>query len=390
MMGPLHGIRIIEMGGIGPAPFACMLLADLGAEVIRVDRPGGANQGGLLQDYDVLARSRSSIVLDIKASGAIEVLHDLVRGADAFVEGFRPGVAERLGLGPEALLAVNPALVYGRITGWGQDGPLAATAGHDLTYIAISGNLHGYGRAGGKPTPATNAVGDFGGGGMLLVAGLLSALFAARASGSGQVVDVAMADGAALLSSMFWGMLAQGTWRDDRGVNLLDTGAPFYDTYETADGRFVAIAPIEPQFYAQLRGLAGIADDPDFDDQFDERRWPIMRDKLAAIFATRTRDEWEARFAGSDACLAPVLSMDEAPRYPHNLARGAFVDVAGIVQPAPAPRFSATPLAPPRPPRPLGADGESVLLGLGYTHDAIASLAAEGVFGSDQSERTGP
>ncbi len=382
MTGALTGIRIIEIAGIGPGPFAAMMLADHGAEVIRIDRPGGA-LGGTPADRaaDILARSRNTIVIDLKSPAGAEIVADLAAGADGLIEGFRPGVMERLGLGPSALHARNPRLVYGRMTGWGQDGPLAQVAGHDINYIALSGALHGFGRAGGKPTPPSNLVGDFGGGGMLLAFGMLAGILSARATGQGQVIDCAMNEGAALLSSMIWGFHAQGVWRDERGVNMLDTGAHFYDTYETADGLFIALGAIEPQFYHMFRARAGLLDDPDFDAQFDQAGWPALKDKLAATFRQRTRAEWCAMLEGTDACVAPVLSMAEAPHHVHNAARGVFVDVADVTQPAPAPRFSHTPPARPRPSSAPGEDARAILNRLGYSAARIESLARSGAVG---------
>jgi alpha-methylacyl-CoA racemase len=345
MPGALSGIRIVEMGGIGPGPFCGMMLADHGAEVIHVHRPGGAPH-----PRDPLLRSRQLLELNPKRPEDRERLRELVRSADGLIEGFRPGVMERLGLGPDVLLADNPRLVYGRMTGYGQTGPYAQAAGHDINYIALAGALHAYGRAGDRPTPPVNAVGDFGGGGMLLAFAMVSGLLQAMRSGQGQVIDCAMTEGAALLMSMVWGFRATAGWKDERGVNILDTGAPFYDAYETADGRFVAIGAIEPQFYAELRRRAGLDGDPDFDRQMETAAWPALKEKLAALFRTRTRDEWCALLEGPDSCFAPVLSMAEAPRHPHNVARGSFLEIGGVTQPAPAPRFSRTPAESPRAP----------------------------------------
>ncbi|MCT9810895.1 CoA transferase [Acidovorax sp. Be4] len=342
MAGPLQGLRVIEMAGIGPGPFCAMLFADMGAEVIRITRPGTP-----VDPNDILARSRSTVAIDLRAEGAARKVLDIVASADVLIEGFRPGVMERLGLGPDACLARNPRLVYGRMTGWGQHGPLAQAAGHDINYIAISGALHAIGRSGEAPVAPLNYVGDFGGGAMLLAVGVLSALYEAQRSGRGQVIDAAMTDGAALLSAMFYGFKAAGRWSNQRGENLLDGGAHFYDTYACADGKFVAVGAIEPQFYALLRERCGIADDPTFDAQMDADRWPLLKLRMADVFRTRTRDEWCLLLEGSDACFAPVLDWDEAPAHAHNRARGTFVDVAGVVQPAPAPRFSRTPPAPP-------------------------------------------
>ncbi len=342
MAGPLSGFRIVEFAGIGPGPFCAMVLADLGAEVVRIARPGAR-----LDPNDVLARSRTVLQLDLREPQALEQALCLIAHADALIEGYRPGVMERLGLGPAVCKARNPRLVYGRMTGWGQSGPLAQAAGHDINYIAISGALHAIGRSGESPVPPLNYVGDFGGGAMLLAVGLLSALLEAGRSGQGQAVDAAMTDGAALMSAMMYGMKAAGRWSNQRGENLLDGGAYFYDTYACADGRFVAIGAIEPQFYALLRQHCGIADDPAFDAQMDSAAWPLLKLRLTQIFRSRTRDEWCALLEGSDACFAPVLDWDEAPRHRHNAARATFVELDGVVQPAPAPRFDRTPNAMP-------------------------------------------
>ena len=346
MAGVLDGITVIEFAGIGPAPFAAMMLADHGARVIRIERPGVAGRFGDGGNREILNRSRERIALDLKDPASIARIRELVRSADAIVEGFRPGVMERLGIGPEVLLADNPKLVFGRMTGWGQDGPKAPLAGHDINYIALSGALHSYGRAGEKPTPPVNAVGDFGGGGMMLAFGVVAAILSARTTGTGQVVDCAMIDGAAILSAMTYSFLGNGMWNDERGTNMLDTGAHFYDTYETSDGKWVSIGSIEPQFYALLLERVGLKDDPGFLAQQDRANWPALKDRLTALFLTRTRDEWCALMEDSDICFAPVLSLREAPSHPHNVARGTFVEDGGMVQPAPAPRFSATPAPP--------------------------------------------
>ncbi len=378
MTGPLSGIRIIEIAGIGPGPFCGMMLADHGAQVIRVDRPGGQ---ALIGDptRDLLNRSRVSVNIDLKKPEGIAAVRRLIASADGLIEGFRPGVMERLGLGPDALLADNPKLVYGRMTGWGQDGPYAQAAGHDLNYIALSGVLDACGRAGDKPTPPMNLLGDFGGGGMMLAFGMVAALLSARTTGKGQVVDCAMTDGSAVLATMIWSLRATGRWNDARGTNFLDTGAHFYDCYETADGKFISIAPVEPQFYADLIARLGLADDTDFHVQNDPRRWPALKDKLDALFRTRTRDEWCALLEHTDACFAPVLSMAEAPSHPHNLARGTFIEVDGITQPAPAPRYSGTPTATPSP---LSQDSETargIWQDVGYSDDELAQLRDAGV-----------
>jgi alpha-methylacyl-CoA racemase len=351
MAGPLSGIRILEMAGIGPGPFCGMMLADHGAEVIRVDRPGMQQRHS-----DPLLRSRKSVVLDLKAPQDIAKLRQLAKTCDGLIEGYRPGVMERLGLGPDVLLADNPALIYGRMTGWGQDGPLSQKAGHDINYIAISGVLGACGRAGGQPTPPINLAGDFGGGGMVLAFGMVSALLAVRNGAPGQVVDCAMTDGSALLMSMLWGYRGVGQWNEQPGTNLLDTGAPFYDTYRTACGGYVAVGAIEPQFYAELRRVLGIEDDPLFDAQMDRSAWPAQKARLADIFARRTRDEWCAAMQSADACFAPVLTMTECLSDPHMVARRSFIEVDGVVQPAPAPRYGVTSCDIPRPPCPAGAD----------------------------------
>ena len=328
-MATLSGIRIVELAGLAPAPFAAMMLADHGAEVIRIERAGETPP--IPADKDILRRSRAEILaLDLKKPADIARVRELARTADGLVEGFRPGVMERLGLGPDLLLADNPRLVYGRMTGWGQEGPLARAAGHDINYIALAGNLHGYGRAGDKPTPPANAVGDFAGGGMLLAFGMLAGILSARATGKGRVIDCAMVDGAALIAAQTWSLLAAGMWRDARGVNLLDGGAAYYDTYECADGKFVSVGAIEPHFFALLQQRLGLTA-----SQHD----PSLGTELTAIFRTRPRDHWCALLEGSDACFAPVLPMAEAPLHPHLAARGTFAEINGIVQPAPAPRF---------------------------------------------------
>jgi alpha-methylacyl-CoA racemase len=379
-MGPLGGIRVIEIASLAPAPFGCMILSDLGAEVLRVERAERCGPAARAP-VDPLCRGRRSIGLNLKDAAAVDLLLRLVTDADVLVEGFRPGVAERLGFGPEVCAHRNPRLIFARMTGWGQDGPLAPTAGHDIDYIAISGALGMVGRAGERPVPPVNLLGDFGGGGMLLALGILAALVERAASGLGQVVDAAMVDGSALLTSFLHGLRAAGGWQDRHGTNLLDGGAPFYDTYETADGRYVAVGALEPQFYAALLdglGLAGAG----LPGQHDRSGWPVLRERFAAIFATRTRDEWAQIFAGTDACVAPVLTMTEAPAHPHTLARNTFVEVNGVVQPAPAPRFgrSAAQDRPAPPPRP-GADTDAVLGALGLAAADIADLRARGVVG---------
>lgn len=379
MAGPLAGLRVIEMAGIGPGPFCAMLLADMGAEVIRIARPGTPDD-----PHDILARGRSATLrIDLRAAGgaAAAPVLDLVARAEVLIEGFRPGVMERLGLGPEACHARNPRLVYGRMTGWGQHGPLAHTAGHDINYIALSGALHAIGRPGEAPVPPLNYVGDFGGGAMLLAFGILAALRETERSGRGQVIDAAMTDGAALLSAMLYGFKSAGQWSNRRGANLLDGGAHFYDTYACADGRHVAVGAIEPQFYALLRERCGIADDPAFDAQMDPARWPELKQRLAAIFRTRTRDAWCALFEGTDACVAPVLDWDEAPAHPHNVARGTFTEVDGVVQPAPAPRFSRSVPDPLTARAPGAADAAAVLRRWGLEEGAIGPLGAAAAAG---------
>ena len=355
--GPLAGVRVVELAGIGPGPFAAMLLADLGADVVRVDRPGGA---GLAIDpaYDITNRNKRSVVVDLKSEhGAARVL-DLVDRADVLIEGYRPGVAERLGVGPDSCHARNPKLVYGRMTGWGQQGPLAQRAGHDIAYIAPTGTLGMIGNPGEPPVVPANLVGDYAGGSLYLVVGVLAALHHARASGAGQVVDAAIVDGTAHLTSMIHGMLAAGGWQDRRGANLLDGGCPFYGTYETADGQYMAVGALEQQFYDEFVDLLGIRDEAPA--RKDVSRWGELRDTVAARFRTRTREEWTAVFDGSDACVAPVLSLREAPAHPHLAARGTFTDHGGITQPAPAPRFSATPTSVRSGPAQPGADTEAV------------------------------
>ena len=379
-MGPLQGVRIIEFAALGPAPMGAMLLADLGAEVIRIERKTTANRptAALFNPkIDILNRNRrSTLALDLKQPAAIEAVLRLVEKADAVIEGFRPGVMERLGLGPQPCLARNPRLVYGRMTGWGQTGPLAHTAGHDINYLSLSGALHAIGEKGGKPVVPLNLVADCGGGAMLLVLGVLSAILCARASGQGQVVDAAMTDGAATLMTMMHTLKAMGRWTQDRGSNLLDGGAHFYDTYRCADGKWLSIGAIEPQFYALLLEKAGIAD-PAFQKQWQQADWPMLKQKLADIIATRSRDDWCAIFVGTDACVAPVLDMDEAPQHPHNQARQTFIDVDGVIQAAPAPRFSRTPPATPKPPQAADATG-AVLADWGWQAGEIEALRAAG------------
>lgn len=339
MAGPLAGLKVVEMAGIGPGPFCAMMLADLGAEVVRIERPGSSTRAS----QDVLLRSRcATLVVDLRQPEALHDVQSLIDRADVLLEGFRPGVMERLGLGPRPCLERNSRLIYGRMTGWGQFGPLAHAAGHDINYIALSGALHAIGRLGQAPVPPLNYIGDFGGGAMLLAVGIIAALYERGISGKGQIIDAAMTDGAALLSAAMYGMKAAGQWSNRRGENMLDGGAHFYDTYECADGHYVAIGAIEPQFYSLLLELCGLADDPRFEAQMDSSSWPLLKQRFAEVLRQRTREEWCQVFEGSDACFAPVLNWDEAPKHHHNIARDTFVNIDGIVQPAPAPRFSRT------------------------------------------------
>lgn len=378
-VGPLNGYKIIEIAGIGPGPFAAMMLSDMGAEVIRVDRAAQVRGGDpAAPPADVLNRGRRSIGIDLKSPEGVEVLLDMVAGADALIEGFRPGVAERLGFGPEVCLERNPKLVFGRMTGWGQEGPYSQLAGHDINYIALSGVLAHLGRAGEAPTPPINLVGDFGGGAMFLAFGVVCALLSAASTGEGQVVDAAMVDGSAALMTMIWAFKAMGIWDDERGINILDTGAHFYDTYECSDGRYVSIGAIEPQFYAELVRLTGMEID-DLPHQMDRSGWEASKERLVAIFRSKTRDEWCEVLEGSDACFAPVLTMSEAPSHPHNVERGTFIERHGIVQPAPAPRFSATPAVIARPPSHAGQHTDEVLgEWLGLDASRLAALRAAG------------
>ena len=354
--GPLNGLKIVEFAGIGPGPFCGMLLSDLGADVIRIDRPGPGRDSVA----DVTGRGRRSVCMDLKSPDDIEKVLKLLEKADALIEGYRPGVMERLGLGPEAALARNSKLVYGRMTGWGQFWALSHSAGHDINYISITGAFHAMGRAGEPPTPPLNLVGDYGGGALYLAFGVCAALLHAKSTGEGQVIDCAMSDGAASLASMFYGMKASGIWTDDRYANMLDGGAHFYDSYECSDGGFISIGSIEPQFYAILLEKAGMTD-PDFKKQMDKSAWPSLKEKTAAIFKTKSRDEWCEIMEGTDICFAPVLSMSEAPGYKHNVDRETFIEVEGVVQPAPAPRFSATPGAVQGRPPKIGEHTEIVL-----------------------------
>ncbi len=384
MTGPLHGLRVVEIVGIGPGPFCAMLLADLGAEVIRIDQKPGGKRAGLGQlppQFDVLARGRRSLALDLKHPAGRDAALALIARADALIEGFRPGVMERLGLGPEPCLAVNPKLVYGRMTGWGQTGPLAARAGHDINYVALSGLLQAIGRADAPPPPPLNLVGDFGGGGLLLAFGIVCALLEAKTSGRGQVVDAAMSEGSALLGTMMYGLKAAGVWRVQREANLLDGAAHFYGCYVCADGKFLSVGAIEPGFYAQFLDRLGCAADVTqqlADCQLDARRWAELKILVAAQLQTHTRDVWVAVFDGSDACVAPVLDMNEAPLHAHNAAREAFVEIAGVTQPAPAPRFSRTPAGVPHAAAAIGADTRAVLADWGFDNAHIDALAAAG------------
>jgi alpha-methylacyl-CoA racemase len=380
--GPLKGVTVIELAGIGPGPFAGMMLADMGADVVRVDRipsaASGSGLGALLRNDSIVDRGRRSIALDLKDPRGVEIVLQLVARADILIEGFRPGVTEKLGLAPEVCRARNPKLVYGRMTGWGQTGPLAQAAGHDLNYIAISGALHAMGPKDRPPPPPLNLVGDYGGGGMLLALGVVAALYEAQRSGLGQVVDAAMTDGAAVLMAAQYGMAAKGFWRDERESNFLDGAAPFYASYECGDGRYVAIGPIEPQFYRELLLKCGI-DDPHFANQWERAEWPALKAKLAAMFKTRSRDAWCTLLEGSDACFAPVLSMSEAPLHAHNAARATFVESNGAMQPAPAPRFDRTPSELPPPAPAIGTDGVDLLRVAGRSESEIEALIEAGV-----------
>jgi alpha-methylacyl-CoA racemase len=380
MAGPLSGFRIVEVAGIGPGPFAAMMLSDMGAEVIRVERAQAVR--GPAPDtpsWDVLQRGRRNLAIDLKHPQGVETLLRLVERADALVEGFRPGVMERLGVGPDACLARNPRLVFGRMTGWGQDGPYAQAAGHDINYIALAGALAHIGRAGEAPVPPLNLVGDFGGGGMLMAFGVVCGLLEAARSGEGQVIDCAMVDGAAVLMAMFWAFRSTGLFdENERGTNLLDTGAHFYDVYRCADGGYVSIGSIEPQFYAELLRLTGLDGDDEFSKQMNRDEWPRLKQRLADVFATKSRDEWCAVMEHTDVCFAPVLTMGEAAGHPHNVARGTFVDIAGMVQPAPAPRFSRTAPEVSRPPAHPGQHTREVLADWGVPAEEIDALFEAG------------
>jgi alpha-methylacyl-CoA racemase len=377
-MGPLAGISVVEIAGIGPGPFCAMMLADMGAEVIRVDRAENVAGGDPASPpADLNNRGRRSIGVDLKNPDGVAVLLDLVERADALIEGFRPGVAERLRIGPDECLARNPRLVYGRMTGWGQDGPLAGAAGHDINYIALAGALDPIGRRGEAPVPPLNLIGDYGGGGMLLAFGVVCGVLEAQRSGQGQVVDTAMVDGAAVLMTMTHALRAMGIWNDERGTNMLDTGAHFYNVYETADGQYVSIGSIEPQFYAELLRLTGLEGE-ELPWQHDRVQWPALKERLAAIFRTKTRDEWSELMEGTDVCFAPVLSIPEAIEHPHNVDRDTFVEVAGIRQPGPAPRFSRTKPEISSPPPHAGQHTDEVLAAAGFDADRVAKLREAG------------
>ncbi|MEM9608052.1 MAG: CaiB/BaiF CoA-transferase family protein [Actinomycetota bacterium] len=379
MAGPLSGVKVIEIQGIGPGPFCGMMLSDMGADVIRIDRAASVRGGDpATPPVDVLARGRRSLAVDLKQPEGVDLVLQLVEEADVLIEGFRPGVAERLGIGPDECLERNAQLVYGRMTGWGQEGPIAHAAGHDINYIALAGALHAIGRNGERPVPPLNLVGDFGGGGMLLAFGVAAALVEAGRTGRGQVVDAAMVDGTASLMAMFYSMTSMGVWQDDRGVNLLDGGAHFYDTYECRDGRYVAIGSIEPQFYAELLDKTGLADE-DLPPQMDRSQWPTLTARLTEVFLSKNRDEWVDIMEGSDVCFAPVLTLAEAPEHPHNKARGAFVDVAGVLQPAPSPRFSVTEAEIQGPPAHAGQHTDEVLGELGLSDADVTKLREAGV-----------
>ncbi|KXV16698.1 carnitine dehydratase [Caballeronia megalochromosomata] len=376
--GPLAGIRIVELGGVGPAPFCCMLLADLGADIVRIDRPPGYDGGAPVEHrFNLLHRGRRSAAFDLKKPEATDAVLKLVRSADALIEGFRPGVAEKLGLGPNACLAANPALVYGRMTGWGQDGPLAQTPGHDINYISLTGVLHSVGRAEGGPAIPLNLAGDFGGGSLYLALGVVSALLERQRSGKGQVIDAAMVDGSASLMTLFYGLRAGDYWRDERGVNRLDSGAPWYNVYETKDGRWLSLGSNEARFWRNTLALLELRED-EMPAQHDRAQWPAVHAIFAARFRTRTRDEWCALAQGREVCIAPVLSMAEAPDHPHLRARETFVVNDGVVQPAPAPRFSRTPGAIQRPPPSLGGDTDAVLSDWGLTPEELSALREAG------------
>ena len=383
-MGPLTGLKVVELAGIGPGPFCAMLLSDMGAEVLRIDRTQDSKLGvSLPAKYSFLNRGRRSVAIDLKTPEGVDAVLRLVEQADALIEGFRPGVTERMGLGPDVCWERNPKLVYGRMTGWGQEGPLAHAAGHDMNYIALTGALHSIGRAGGPPVPPLNLVGDFGGGALYLAFGVVCALLEAQASGKGQVVDAAMTEGAASLMTSCYGMHAMGLWTNNRGDNLLDTGAHFYEVYETKDGKYVSIASIEGKFYQELLSLTGLEGEV-LPKQMDRKNWHVVKERLAEVFKTKTRDEWCEIMEGTDVCFAPVLNLDEAPEHPHNKARGSFVDVGGVTQPGPAPRFSRTPGAVQRPPAEPGEHTTEALADWGFSADDIEALQAAGAVSGAQ------
>jgi alpha-methylacyl-CoA racemase len=389
--GPLSGLRIVEIGSIGPGPFCAMVLADLGADVLRVDRASGGGLSGPTSDHraELLNRSRRSVAVDLKHSDGPEVVLRLVEEADALIEGFRPGVTERLGIGPEACMARNPRLIYGRMTGYGQDGPMAQTVGHDLNYVALSGVQSLIGRQGQPPTPPLNLIGDFGGGGLLLALGILAAVVERSRSGAGQVIDASMVDGAALLAIPFYGYVQTGVWSTERGTNLVDSGAPFYDVYETSDGRWLSVAAIEPHFYQSLIELLGLANE-ELPPQRDRERWPETKERFAQAVRARTRDEWCAAAQGIEACVAPVLGVEELDDDKHLRARRTFVEHEGLMQPAPAPRFSRTPAAlSHRPPIP-GEHTEGALTDWGFSSSEIAGLAERGAIGRAAGEAVAP
>ncbi len=378
-MGPLEGVRVVEVAGIGPGPFCAMLLADMGADVLRVDR---ASSVVTAEEYEpdadyLLNRGRRSIGLDLKSPDGVEAMLRLVDEADVIMEGFRPGVAERLGIGPEVVHARKPSVVYGRMTGWGQSGPSANTPGHDINYVALTGILHSMGRFGAPPSPPLNLIGDFGGGGMLLAFGIVCGLLEARASGQGQVIDAAMLDGAALIGTMLYGMSQMGQWSEERGTNLLDSGAHFYEVYETADGKYISIAPMEPKFYANLLAILQL-DPADLPDQMDRDSWPAMKEKFAAIFREKTRDEWTALLGDAEVCYAPVLTVSEAMEDPQVKERGVFTEIDGVVQPVPAPRFSRTPGQIPGPPSHPGQHTDEALVDWGFPAEEIERLRSVG------------
>ncbi|NWG04481.1 MAG: CoA transferase [Syntrophaceae bacterium] len=378
-MGPLIGYRVVEIVGVGPGPMCAMLLSDMGAEVLRIERIGaGGLDIGIPAKFNLLNRGRQSVAIDLTKKEGAETVLRLVERADALIEGFRPGVAERLGIGPEACFVRNPKLIYGRMTGWGQEGPLAHTAGHDINYISLVGALHAIGREGERPVPPLNLVGDFGGGALYLAFGIVCGLLETSKSGKGQVVDAAMVDGVASLMTLFFGLKAAGIWTSQRGENLLDTGAHFYDVYETADGKYISIGSIEPKFYAELLRLLDIGEE-DLSHQMDRKRWPEMHERLKVVFKTKTRDEWCAIMETSDACFAPVLSMDESPNHPHNKARGTFIEIDGVIQPAPAPRFSRTRPEIQGPPSEPGQNTNEALADWGFSKEEIIKLRKAGV-----------